>query len=249
MQTAALQALRALLTAGAPLLGAAQRRQLDDVAAHVAATAAAAVAQLSGDAEAAVGAGMAGLQLAAYQLLLASVLAPAPHRPPHLAAALRLFRGGSSGGALGGFCRQVRAAVWLDCSLDVPCLLLVRISSPLGIQAQPALHAAPSPFRRRRCSAVRPCCTRARCRRPRLLWGAQRRRRQKTAARKHSRWACRGSGAAWARRCCCSRSRRWRRGAQQSARLRALWMQQGLMRRWQMQRCLCHFSIWRPRQR
>lgn len=111
VQAAALQALEALCTAGAPLLVPQQRRQLDDLAAHVASTAAAAAARLACDAEAAVGPSLAGLQLAAYRLLLASLLAPAPSRPPHLAAALRLFRDGSAGGAasaLPAFCRQVR---------------------------------------------------------------------------------------------------------------------------------------------
>ena len=111
VQAAALRALEALCAAGAPLLAPAQRRQLDDLAAHVAATAAAAAERLASDAEAAVGAGLAGLQLAAYRLLLASLLAPAPSRPRHLAAGLRLFRDGSAGGgapALSAFCRQVR---------------------------------------------------------------------------------------------------------------------------------------------
>ncbi len=110
VQAAALAALEALCTAGAPLLTPQQRRQLDDTAAHAAATSAAAVRQLSCDAEAAVGASLAALQLSAHRLLLASVLAPAPHRPPHLAVALRLWRAGSSGGAGGAvpdFCRHV----------------------------------------------------------------------------------------------------------------------------------------------
>ena len=110
VQAAALQALEALCTAGAPLLAPQQRRQLDDTAAHVAATAAAAACQLSSDTEAAVGASLAALQLAAHRLLLATLLAPAPHRPPHLAAALRLWRTGSaggSGGTLPAFCRHV----------------------------------------------------------------------------------------------------------------------------------------------
>ena len=113
VQAAALRALEALCAAGAPLLAPAQRHQLDDLAAHVAATAAAAAERLASDAEAAVGAGLAGLQLAAYRLLLASLLAPAPSRPRHLAAGLRLFRVGSAGGgapALSAFCRQVRCA-------------------------------------------------------------------------------------------------------------------------------------------
>lgn len=114
VQAAALQALCALCAAGAPLLPAQQRRQLDDLAAHVAATSAGAARQLSGDAESAVGADLTALQLSAYQLLLSTLLAPAPHRPPHLAAALRLFRAGCTGGAAGGaalapFCRSVSA--------------------------------------------------------------------------------------------------------------------------------------------
>lgn len=110
VQAAALEALEALCSAGAPLLAPHQRRQLDDLAAHVAATSAAAACQLSCDAEAAVGASLAALQLSAHRLLLATVLAPAPHRPPHLAAALRLWRAGSAGGAGGSvpaFCRHV----------------------------------------------------------------------------------------------------------------------------------------------
>lgn len=110
VQAAALEALEALCSAGASLLAPHQRRQLDDLAAHVAATSAAAACQISCDAEAAVGAGLAALQLSAHRLLLATVLAPAPHRPPHLAAALRLWRAGSAGGAGGSvpaFCRHV----------------------------------------------------------------------------------------------------------------------------------------------
>lgn len=115
VQAAALQALQALCCAGAPLLPAQQRRQLDDLAAHVAATSAGAARQLSSDAESAVSASLAALQLAAYRLLLATLLAPAPHRPPHLAAALRLFRQGCGGGPAGGavlapFCRSVSAS-------------------------------------------------------------------------------------------------------------------------------------------
>ena len=71
VQAAALEALEALCATGAPLLTTQQRRQLDDTAAHAVATAAAAVAQLSADAEAAVGTALAALQGAAYRLLLA----------------------------------------------------------------------------------------------------------------------------------------------------------------------------------
>lgn len=116
VQAAALRALQALATTGAPLLGAQLRRQLDDVSAHVAATSAAATIQLSADAESAVGTSVAALQLAAYQLLLATLLAPTPSRPRHLAPALRLFRDGSAGGGaspLTAFCRQVRCAAYL----------------------------------------------------------------------------------------------------------------------------------------
>ena len=110
VQAAALAALEALCTAGAPLLSPQQRRQMDDVAVHVAATSAAAVCQVSCDSEAAISSSLAALQLSAHRLLLATVLAPAPHRPPHLAAALRLWRVGSAGGAGGAvpaFCRHV----------------------------------------------------------------------------------------------------------------------------------------------
>lgn len=110
VQAAALAALEALCTAGAPLLSPQQRRQLDDVAAHVASTSAAAVCQVRCDSEAAIGSSLAALQLSSHRLLLATVLAPAPHRPPHLAAALRLWRLGSAGGAgsaAPAFCRHV----------------------------------------------------------------------------------------------------------------------------------------------
>ncbi|PSC71891.1 proline-glutamic acid-and leucine-rich 1 [Micractinium conductrix] len=115
VQAAALAALCALCTAGSPLLAPAQRRQLDDVAAHVAATAAAAAAQLSGEVEGGVGSHLAALQLASYELLLATLLAPAPHRPPHLATALQLFRACSGGAAAAGaalapFCRHALLA-------------------------------------------------------------------------------------------------------------------------------------------
>ena len=109
VQAAALRALEALCTAGAPLLTPPQRHRLDDLAAHAAVTSAAAVSLLGCDAEGGVGPALAGLQLSAFRLLLASVLAPAPHRPPHLAEALHLFRRGGAGGGgpLPAFCRYV----------------------------------------------------------------------------------------------------------------------------------------------
>ncbi len=83
------------------------------MAAHMAATAASGAQKLSQDADGDTGA-LAPLQLAAYRALLASVLAPAGHRPPHLPLALRLFRGALPGGgagaspALSAWCHQVR---------------------------------------------------------------------------------------------------------------------------------------------
>lgn len=135
VQAAALQALEALCGAGGALLSPAQRRQLDDAACHLAATSAAAARHLSADAEAAVGPALAALHLAALRLLLATVLAPAPHRPPHLAPALRLFHQGCGGGGCGCggplavFCRQVRhQAPW---ALPAACLPACMFSSSL----------------------------------------------------------------------------------------------------------------------
>lgn len=90
-QAGVLHAVAALLTCGAALLSPARRHQIDDVAAHAAcmATEAAGVAAQDVDGDAS---GLVPLQLAAYKALLASVLAPAPHRPPHLALALQLFQ-------------------------------------------------------------------------------------------------------------------------------------------------------------
>lgn len=113
VQAAALSALEALATAAAPLLPPAQRRALDDAAAHAAATSAAALSRVGAEAEGSVGPALAALHLSALRLLLATVLAPAPHRPRHLAAALRLFRAGAGAAgspALAAFSRQVRGS-------------------------------------------------------------------------------------------------------------------------------------------
>jgi hypothetical protein len=81
------------------------RAQLDCLAAHAAGSCAAAALKLQHDPHQTRAAALAlkRLQLAALQLLLASVLSPLPHRPPFLAQALQLF-GSSRCGALAG-CR------------------------------------------------------------------------------------------------------------------------------------------------
>lgn len=92
-QMAFLGLLEAVLEGGAALLTPAQRAKIDDVIAHAASTssdaALVAVHAAEGDASPLV-----GLQLAALKALLASVLAPAGHRPPHVALAVSLFRRG-----------------------------------------------------------------------------------------------------------------------------------------------------------
>jgi hypothetical protein len=105
---AALDLLEALLVGGATLLTPGDRHRADAVAAHAAATAAAAAVRLAQDADG-DGAGVKGLQLAAYRALLASALAPAGHRPAHLPTALRLFRQGvrDQWGPLASFCSHV----------------------------------------------------------------------------------------------------------------------------------------------
>ncbi|GAB4819503.1 hypothetical protein N2152v2_006549 [Parachlorella kessleri] len=107
-QAAMLGVLEALLTSGAGLVPAAERSQADAIAGHMAATMAAAAQTLSQDAEGDTSP-LEQLHLAAYQALLASVLAPLGHRPPLLPLALRLFRAGVAGAgspALAAWCQQ-----------------------------------------------------------------------------------------------------------------------------------------------
>ena len=86
--------LGGLLSGGAALLSPADRTAADDMAAHMASSAAAACAATARNAEAAASQGQLQLLLASHRALLAAVLAPAPHRPRHLATALVLFRHG-----------------------------------------------------------------------------------------------------------------------------------------------------------
>ena len=69
-----------------------QRMQIDAVTAHIASTASSAAHNISQSFEGNCNqAGAVGVQLAALKALLASVLSPAPHRPPFLPQALALF--------------------------------------------------------------------------------------------------------------------------------------------------------------
>ncbi|KAK9834202.1 hypothetical protein WJX81_007774 [Elliptochloris bilobata] len=113
VQSAALRLLEALLQAGGASLPAEQRARADALAAHAAATTAAAAERLAREAETGGrerawasasaayggqgdpgGVGAPELRAAALRALAASVLAPAPHRPPFLPLALELFRQG-----------------------------------------------------------------------------------------------------------------------------------------------------------
>lgn len=93
-QTAFLETLEALLEAGAPLLTFGQRARVDDIIAHAACTAADAALKSRHTAEGGDAAPLVGLQLASLKALLASVLAPASYRPPHVSVALSLFKNG-----------------------------------------------------------------------------------------------------------------------------------------------------------
>ena len=90
-QTAFLGLLEALLEGGAALLTPAQRARFDDVIAHAAATSSDAAILTAHSAEGDAS-HLVSLRLAALRALLASVLAPAGHRPPHVALAIGLFR-------------------------------------------------------------------------------------------------------------------------------------------------------------
>lgn len=69
-----------------------QRMQIDAVTAHIASTASTAAHHMSQSYEGSCNqAGAIAVQLAALKALLASVLSPAPHRPPFLPQALALF--------------------------------------------------------------------------------------------------------------------------------------------------------------
>ena len=69
-----------------------QRMQIDAITAHIASTASSAAHHVSQSYEGTCNqAGAAAVQLAALKALLASMLSPAPHRPPFLPQALALF--------------------------------------------------------------------------------------------------------------------------------------------------------------
>lgn len=69
-----------------------QRMQIDAITAHIASTASLAAHHISQSFEGNCNqAGAVAVQLAALKALLASVLSPAPHRPPFLPQALALF--------------------------------------------------------------------------------------------------------------------------------------------------------------
>ena len=92
-QSAFLNVLEALLEAGASLLTLSQRARVDDIVAHAACTAADAALKARHTAEGDA-APLISLQLASLNALLASVLAPAAYRPPHISLALSLFKNG-----------------------------------------------------------------------------------------------------------------------------------------------------------
>eukprot|EP00887_Chlorella_sp_A99_P002280 scaffold10.g2280.t1 len=142
-QAALLGLLACLLSQGAPLLGPADRAAADAMAAHAASAAAAGADAASGGAEAPAGGGRAGaeLLLASHRALLASVLAPAPHRPRYLPAALALFQRGRVGACpqLAAFC----AGALASCEA----LLHPRAAPPPAAAAATALPgAAPPPL-------------------------------------------------------------------------------------------------------
>jgi hypothetical protein len=93
-QSAFLSVLEALLEAGASLLTFGQRARADDIVAHAACTAADAALKAHHTAEGGDAAPLVPLQLASLKALLASILAPASYRPPHVSLALNLFRNG-----------------------------------------------------------------------------------------------------------------------------------------------------------
>jgi len=93
-QSAFLEVLEALLEAGASLLTFGQRACVDDIVAHAACTAADAALKTRHTAEGGDAAPLVNLQLASLKALLASVLAPASYRPPHVSLALSLFKNG-----------------------------------------------------------------------------------------------------------------------------------------------------------
>ena len=69
-----------------------QRMQIDAITAHIASTASSAAHHMSQTVEGNYNqAGAVAVQLAALRALLASVLSPAPYRPPFLPQALTLF--------------------------------------------------------------------------------------------------------------------------------------------------------------
>lgn len=69
-----------------------QRLQIDAVTAHIASTSSLALHRVSQSFEGSCNqAGANAVQLAAMKALLASMLSPAPHRPPFLPQALALF--------------------------------------------------------------------------------------------------------------------------------------------------------------
>jgi hypothetical protein len=133
-QVAALAVLKGLLAAGGQVLPAEVRAHADAVAYHISASAAQLAMQLTQQpalsAAAAGGAGeLAGIQVAAYEALLASVLVPCSQRPPFLSQAVSLFRQGRSSG------NGAVAAVCQSAALQVEVLLHPRATA-MGVMRQ-----------------------------------------------------------------------------------------------------------------
>eukprot|EP00955_Chlamydomonas_euryale_P056163 356340-Chlamydomonas_euryale.AAC.1 len=142
-----------LLAACGANLDAHFRARLDCVAAHAAGCADAATVAAERDpaVPARVAASLGRLRLSALRALLASVQAPASHRPAFLPLAVRLLRGGAaSGGEHGALCRS--ALLSMEGALHPRC---APAAPPAGHGVpQPALANVPPLRRPRMWSAV-----------------------------------------------------------------------------------------------
>jgi hypothetical protein len=139
---AALRMLKGLLAVGGQVLPAEVRAHADAVAYHISLSVSQVAVQLEQQpalsAAAAAGSGaMTAVQVAAYEVLLASVLVPCSHRPPFLSQAVLLLRQGRSSS------NAVVAAVCQSAALQLEVLMHPRAAAMGGVRQYTGMEAVP----------------------------------------------------------------------------------------------------------